>query len=351
MSKYNNIKTYLSPKCNKNKLESLYEICNNKENNHFYKVDKEKDKRLSFTLSILGLNNMINLFNEKNITFIDLLLLSKESMKELELEMYQRNRIYNFSTSFTKFAKNYSMDELLKFFDNHKQFLFIKEIYENKITTNKNDPIINKSLDKKKYLILNDENKNINNYDTPRYNIDPKLKKKVQYSTNKKCHRGKNILKKYLSLKKDVDEFLNKLNKHKEDTQILSYKYGNFFKKINIYERNEDDIMISKEYNINKKININKILEKIKYLENKKIDQKTFEYLNQIKNFLIEKGYDSKIEEIIKFQNEIEKMIELNLKKEQLKNNLEICEKKINEKRNLIEQLDSVQNNNNSDYN
>ena len=162
MSKYNNIKTYLSPKCNKNKLESLYEICNNKENNHFYKVDKEKDKRLSFTLSILGLNNMINLFNEKNITFIDLLLLSKESMKELELEMYQRNRIYNFSTSFTKFAKNYSMDELLKFFDNHKQFLFIKEIYENKITTNKNDSIINKSLDKKKYLILNDENKNIN---------------------------------------------------------------------------------------------------------------------------------------------------------------------------------------------
>ena len=152
MSKYNNIKTYLSPKCNKNKLESLYEICNNKENNHFYKVDKEKDKRLSFTLSILGLNNMINLFNEKNITFIDLLLLSKESMKELELEMYQRNRIYNFSTSFTKFAKNYSMDELLKFFDNHKQFLFIKEIYENKITTNKNDPIINKSLDKKNIL-------------------------------------------------------------------------------------------------------------------------------------------------------------------------------------------------------
>ena len=99
------------------------------------------------------------------------------------------------------------------------------------------------------------------------------------------------------------------------------------------------------------KININKILEKIKYLENKKIDQKTFEYLNQIKNFLIEKGNDSKIEEIIKFQNEIEKMIELNLKKEQLKNNLEICEKKINEKRNLIEQLDNVQNNNNSDYN
>ena len=115
MSKYNSIKTYLSPKCNKNKLESLYEICNNKENNHFYKVDKEKDKRLSFTLSILGLNNMINLFNEKNITFIDLLLLSKESMKELELEMYQRNRIYNFSHAFTKFAKKYTIDEIIKF--------------------------------------------------------------------------------------------------------------------------------------------------------------------------------------------------------------------------------------------
>ena len=161
------------------------------------------------------------------------------------------------------------------------------------------------------------------------------------------------MLKKYLSLKKDVDDFLNELNKQKEDSQILSYKYGNLLKKINYIDRNEDDIMISEEKNNNKKLKINKLLEKIKILENKKIDQKTFEHLNQIKKYVKEKGDSLMIEEIFKLDNEIEKIIELNIKKEKLKNNLQICENNINEKKNLINQLNNeiYINSNNSDYN
>ena len=78
--------------------------------------------------------------------------------------------------------------------------------------------------------------------------------------------------------KKDVDDFLNKLNKQKEDAQYLSYKYSKNIKKINFYEKNEDDIILLEEKN-NKKININKLIKKIKFLKNKKISTKGIEHI------------------------------------------------------------------------
>ena len=340
---------FLSPNKNKN----IFKVRNNsnkiKRRDILTKGYKGNDERLSLTLSILGLSNIMNLFNEKNISFIDLLLLSKETMKELELEMYQRNRLYNFATSFTKFSKNYTMEDLLHFFESHQQFLFDKKIYENKVIKSNIEFIDNNK--NKENNVINNENENDNNniYITSRYN--QKINKKYEHNTHKKSSKGKNMLKKYLSLKKDVDEFLNKLIKQKEDTQILTYKYGNFIKKLNFYGGNENDIMNSEEKN-NKRSNINKLLEKIKILENKKIDQKTFEHLIQIKNYVIEREESLMMAEILKLENEIDKMIELNLKKEKLKNNLQICEKNIKENSNLVNQLNNASNNiNDNDYN
>ena len=288
MSRIDFKKLNLSPINNIKVSEQQNKIITNKSKKELIRGNKEKDERLSFTLSILGLENLINFFNEKNLSFIDLLLLSKESLKELELEMYQRNRIYNFANTFTKYSKYYNMEEILQFFEKHKQFLFNQKAYENKISKNKSDFNINnnnKFIQKEKIIIINDENKLENNniVITPRNKNNKISNKKIYHSTNKKMHRGKNVLKKYLSIKKDVDDFLNKLNRQKEDTQILSYKYGNFIKRTNFIERNEDDIMISEEKNYNKKNRINKLIEKIKFLENKKIEQKTFEHLIQIK--------------------------------------------------------------------
>ena len=347
----------LSPINNKKLSEQENNFIKNKSKNILIKGNKEKDERLSFTLSILGLENLINFFNEKNLSFIDLLLLSKESLKELELEMYQRNRIYNFANTFTKYSKYYNMEEILHFFEKHKQFLFNQKAYENKISKNKNDfnNINNKFIQKEKIIIINDENKNENinnnNIITPRNKNNKISNKKIYHSTNKKMHRGKNVLKKYLSIKKDVDDFLNKLNRQKEDKQILSYKYGNFIRRTNFIERNEDDIMISEEKNYNKKSRINKLIEKIKFLENKKIEQKTFEHLIQIKKNLIETGENMGIGDLSKLENEIEKVIELNNKKEKLKNNLQIYEKKINDEQNIINQLNNEGYNYNFDYN
>ena len=57
---------------------------------------------------------------------------------------------------------------------------------------------------------------------------------------------------------------------------------------------------------------------------------------------------------MIKLENEIEKVIELNIKKEKLKNNLQIYEKKINDEQNMINQINNEGYNNiynnNDDY-
>ena len=57
------------------------------------------------------------------------------------------------------------------------------------------------------------------------------------------------------------------------------------------------------------------------------------------------------IGDLSKLENEIEKIIELNNKKEKLKNNLQIYEKKINDEQNIINQLNNEGYNYNFDYN
>ena len=71
----------------------------------------------------------MHLFEENNISFVDLTLLSKEDLKELQLEMYQRNRIFNFSKLYRQFAKNYSISEISDFFSFNRQFIFNSIIF------------------------------------------------------------------------------------------------------------------------------------------------------------------------------------------------------------------------------
>ena len=71
----------------------------------------EDDDRLIYTLITLDLGDLIHIFEENNISFVDMLFLTKEDLKELQLKLYQRNRIHNFSTLFNKYAKNYSLEK------------------------------------------------------------------------------------------------------------------------------------------------------------------------------------------------------------------------------------------------
>ena len=329
-----------------------------------------EDDRLMYVLITLGLGNLIHKFNEKNISFTDLLLLSKESLKEFGLEMYQRNRIYNFSISFNREAKIYSIKEISDFFDNNKQFLFSPTIYNKMMQIKKSQ---NKNNNEKNYF-SEDENKT-------KYNSNissNRLKRsKNLYSSGKKSYKAGKIFKKYLLLKKGVDEFLNKLNKQKEDTENMSYKYITFIKRINndnynitnnnidktssrkifnnyninninINEENEDEILIR---NLNDNLNIknnndkyNKLMEKIEKLEKMKLDENSSEHLNHIKNYIKEKDVNLSNDEIFSLEKEIEKIVEIINKKEKLKQNLEKYNKKIEQRKKMIYKLENEYN-------
>ena len=341
----------------------------------------DEDDRLLYVLITLGLGQIFHIFNEKNLSFTDLLLLSKESLKEFGLEMYQRNRIYNFSTSFNRNAKTYSIKEISDFFTENKQFLFSPSIY-NKLMQVKNNLDYN-SIKNSKIKKFSNENKYFSDdedkfYNKERYNRDMltnRIKnRKSSLGTGAKSYKASKIFKKYLLIKKGVDEFLNKLNKQKEDTENISYKYSNLFKKINNsndffniisnIDKNSSSKRIFNNYNINddnedtslnylnenlntqktKNDEYNKLLEKIGKLEQKKNDEKITEHLNQRKNYIKEKGLNLNIDEIISFQNELDKITEVINKKEKLKQNLEKHNRNIEENTKLIINFDKEYN-------
>ena len=117
--------------------------------------DGEDDDRLTYSLITLDLGDLIHIFEENNISFVDMLLLSKDDLKELQLKLYQRNRILNFSTLFSRYAKNYSISEISDFFSFNQKFIFNSSIYDRVISPqNQND-----------YLSLqNDNENNLENY-------------------------------------------------------------------------------------------------------------------------------------------------------------------------------------------
>ena len=89
---------------------------------------EEDDDRLTYTLITLDLGNLIHIFEDNNISFVYMLLLSKDDLIELQLEIFQRNSILNFSKLFTKYAKNYSISEISDFFTFNKKFTSSKFI-------------------------------------------------------------------------------------------------------------------------------------------------------------------------------------------------------------------------------
>ena len=118
---------------------------------------EDDDDRLTYTLITLDLGNLIHIFEDNNISFVDMLLLTKEDLIELQLEIFQRNRIINFSKLFTKYAKNYSIQEISDFFTFNKQFIFNPIIYDKVSSSNINNEFQNELNN------TNINNDNINN--------------------------------------------------------------------------------------------------------------------------------------------------------------------------------------------
>ena len=364
-------------------------------NNQIKTINNEEDDRLMYVLLTLGLGEIIHIFNENNISFIDLLLLSKESLKDLGLEMYQRNRIFTFSTCFNKNAKAYTIREITEFFDCNKQFLFNTSIYNKMIKSNKNLNInfnkikkMNKFKNENKYF-SDDDNDNENNHNRKYIKDDPpsnrvRSRKKNIIASSGKSYKADKIIRKYLLIKRGVDEFLSKLSRQKEETDHLSNKFNNIVKRMNnqnysnnftnivnyfdtgydnnyykfpnsnssrkmhyIYNiDNENDIAFpienkKEDDKIDKNEEYKILIKKLNKLGKMKIDDNSLEHLNQIKNYINVKGENLTIDEIFSLQKEADKIIEIINKKEKLKKNFEKYNKKIEQRKQLIYELEN----------
>ena len=93
--------------------------------------------RLLFILKTLDLENLLNEFDENYITFKDIFFLSRDDLIEMKIPIGPRNRILYFAEEYKKIAVNYDFNELVTFFQNHKEFI-INNHYHFNINNNNN---------------------------------------------------------------------------------------------------------------------------------------------------------------------------------------------------------------------
>jgi len=316
---------------------------------------EDDDDRLTYTLITLDLGNLIHIFEDNNISFVDMLLLTKEDLIELQLEIFQRNRIINFSKLFTKYAKNYSIQEISDFFTFNKQFIFNSIIYDKVSSSNINNQfqneinntnINNDNVNNMAYEFNNPETNYINtepnsknknlidnnnantifnqstmnkNYQNKMKNSNPMLRPKIKdsqiLSQNANGAFNSKIQNKFTSQKNNIKKNLGINNNNNNDAQDL------FNEKImNILEKKKiNKPKINKNININKgKINskeinknqeFQKIIEKIGILESSEMNYDLYTKLNLIKNYINMKGDKMSSEDLINIRNDIQSML------------------------------------------
>jgi hypothetical protein len=317
---------------------------------------EDDDDILTYTLITLDLGNLIHIFEDNNISFVDMLLLTKEDLIELQLEIFQRNRIINFSKLFTKYAKNYSIQEISDFFTFNKQFIFNPIIYDKVSSSNINNDFQNELNNTN---INNDNMNNLayesNNPETNYINTEPNNRNNNtisannpnfifnQSTTNKNYqNRMKNSnpilrpkLKEQQILPQNINGAFNSKIQNKFPPQKINTKKNSsmnnnnnevqdfFHEKImNIVEKKKiekpkinKNIIINKGKMNRKEINKNeefqKIIEKIGILESSEMNYDLYTKLNLIKNYINMKGDKMSSDDLININNDIESMIKI----------------------------------------
>jgi len=341
---------------NKNTNEYLtnQEEINNEQIEEAESEGEDDDDRLTYTLITLDLGNLIHIFEDNNISFVDMLLLTKEDLIELQLEIFQRNRIINFSKLFTKYAKNYSIQEISDFFTFNKQFIFNPIIYDKVSSSNINNDFQNELNNTN---INNDNMNNLayesNNPETNYINTEPNNRNNNtisannpnfifnQSTTNKNYqNRMKNSnpilrpkLKEQQILPQNINGAFNSKIQNKFPPQKINTKKNSsmnnnnnevqdfFHEKImNIVEKKKiekpkinKNIIINKGKMNRKEINKNeefqKIIEKIGILESSEMNYDLYTKFNLIKNYINMKGDKMTSEDLINISNDINSMI------------------------------------------
>ena len=350
-----NEKEYQEENKNTNEYITNQEVNDNEQIEEVEGEGEDDDDRLTYTLITLDLGNLIHIFEDNNISFVDMLLLAKEDLIELQLEIFQRNRILNFSKLFTKYAKNYSIQEISDFFTFNKQFIFNSIIYDKVSTSNINNEFQNEMNNAN----INNDNVNnmpyeFNNPETNYINTEPNNKNKnlidnnntnqffnqssINQNYQNKMKKSNPILKPKIKEPQILPQNANGAFNSKIQNKFASQKNNNIKKNIGINNNNNDvqDFFHDKIMNIveknksekpkiNKNININKgkinrkeinkneefqkIIEKIGILESSEMNYDLYTKLNLIKNYVNMKGDKMSSEDLINISNDIQSMI------------------------------------------
>lgn len=234
---------------------------------------KDPEYKLEYVLTMLGLSQLFQTFLSSTITFIELIQMTKNDLFKLNLELYQRNRLFNFIQCYKKTETNDSFEELLKFFTNHKQFVFYNKLKQSNyekgcLLTAKffNEENVRKKIDVFQDINSNkgdnknnhsNMNNNNNEIDNEEMNIEDywHSESKMNKSNYNDCNNNCGNIDKTTSLKL----FVNNSNKQK-------YKYD-YFKRMKTRSSVSSSYMfndsIYKSYlNINN--STDKIIEKLK---------------------------------------------------------------------------------------
>ena len=228
---------------------------------------EDDDDRLTYTLITLDLGNLIHIFEDNSISFVDMLLLTKEDLIELQLEIFQRNRILNFSKLFTKYAKNYSIQEISDFFTFNKQFIFNSIIYDKVSSSNINNEFQNEMNNPG---VNNENNHNMafeeNNNDNPEVNyINTEPNSKVNINNN--MNNNNFLMTQKLNnrnYKGNIKNTSNQIMMPKVKDTHISTQNSNGALNPKIMNKN---LMIQKD-NKNKKIGINNNMNNVENNEN-----------------------------------------------------------------------------------
>ena len=310
------------------------------------------DTKLEITLNYLDLNELNDIFITNNISFKDMLILSKNDMIDLGFNMVQRNRLLRFSQDYLKVAVDFNIDEIHIFFQKNKN-LNIKTI-DNYINS-EHYPLrkVKKSI--RNNFSLSPKSKNIyqNEVFIPKKNTNNLILKKLIPNSNinsnnesrfekniiqnyKRINSPKNInkhsykisseiFKNYNKIQKEIGNYLDNYNKLKKNNEVFIH---NKYKKIIM--NNEKIINMSNmQYN-------NNYNNEIPFQESN--ESKASKNINHIPN---QKKTNKKINRKNKSLDleQVKKLSELNKRKEELEKNLIVNENKINEKKKMLKLL------------
>ena len=230
---------------NKNET-NLTSILDNKKNNIFLNLNpnqiskksnnlitnnnqKNIDPRLELTLKYLDIYYTLDIFINNNISFNDILLLSKKDLIELGFTLVERNRIFNFSQEYKNYGVNYNISEINNFF---KEFQNLNI----RLNTNNNNNYNKYDIQKKENIngninlnAINKTNSNNNGYH-----------KSLLLSTKpiiKNNEKNKEIAIKNNSTKKRINISSKNTNKKNTNLNYLSQE-TNFQDSINTYQNN-----------------------------------------------------------------------------------------------------------------